>query len=383
LITFFNKNKGIGGGENLIINLAEYFYSQLNITVKIICYKDSYIYNRLSDLKISFVFIDMLQENFDADLTSKDVIIKTDPENINWFKNSTARMVYWEILPTVLANTINPSKKIFFKQLLFNYVLKNKGLFFMDINGVEELQSRGYKIVDYQLLPIPAFIPITYNTRKRNDNSDITITYLGRAENWKIFPFKKVLDDLGNLDQLTFKVVIFCNDEAPYKKIIKDTYKNISISYFVNKYGKELEELLDEKSDCHFAMGTSAIDSAKMGIPTVLLDYSNNTFPEDYKYQFIFEAKGFSLGNSVEKAGYKDYQKSITDICDCILSAEKYKEISKKCYDYVNDYHNIKTIATDVFKNANNSTTYISKVCKYFTYAGYENKIRKIIQPNY
>ena len=130
-------------------------------------------------------------------------------------------------------------------------------------------------------------------------------------------------------------------------------------------------------------MGTSAIDSAKMGIPTVLLDYADTVFPEDYKYQFIFEAKGFSLGNSVEKAGYKDYQKNITDICDCILSAEKYKEISKKCYDYVNGYHNIKIIAADVFKNVNNSTTYISKVCKYFTYVGYENKIRKIIQPNY
>lgn|GEM_PF-6194289 len=383
MITFFNKNKGIGGGENLIINLAEYFYLQLNITVKIICYKDSYIYNRLSDLKIPFVFIDMLQENFDVDLTSQDVIIKTDPENINWFKNSTARIAYWEILPTVLANTVNPVKKLFFKQKLFNYLLKNKGLFFMDINGIEELQDRGYKIDECKLLPIPAFIPIQYNARKRKDNSYITITYLGRSENWKIFPFKKVLDDLGHLDQLMFKVIIFCNDEVPYKKIIKDTYKNISISYCINKYGKELEKLLNENSDCHFAMGTSAIDSAKMGIPTVLLDYADTIFPENYRYQYIFEARGFSLGNNVEKGDYKNQQKSITDICDSILSAEKYNEVSKRCYDYVNDHHNIITIAVEVLKNADNSNTCVSKVYKYFLYAGYENKIRKIIQPNY
>jgi hypothetical protein len=377
LITFFNKNKGIGGGENLIINLTEYFYFQLNITVKIICYKDSYIYKRLSELEVSFVFIDMVRGNFDADLTWEDVIIKTDPENINWFKNSTARIIYWEILPTVLANIINSNKKLLFKQQLINYLLKSKGLLFMDINGVDELRSRGYKIDRYNLLAIPSFIP-AYRQKEKEENTYIKVTYLGRAEDWKIFPFKKVLDDLSNLNSLSFRVMIFCNTDVPYKEIIKDDYKNIIVNYSINKYGKELEELLYENADIHFAMGTSAIDSAKMGIPTVLLDYSANVFPEDYKYQFIFDAKGFSLGNDVEKVDYSSQRKSITEICNCILSPEKYTEISRRCYEYVHDYHNIKIIAKEVLKNADNSLAYINKVHKYFLYAFYENKIRNL-----
>jgi hypothetical protein len=378
LITFFNKNKGIGGGENLIINLSAYFYLQLQITTKVICYKDSYIYKRLNELQVSFIFIDMEQNNFDHDLTAEDVVIKTDPENLNWFKNSKAKILYWEILPTVLANTINPNKKLLYKQKLLSYLLNSGGLVFMDSNGVEELRSRGYILKEFTLLPIPAAIPAVNKEKKVADKDHLTITYLGRADNWKIYPFKKVLDDLAQLDQM-YQVIIFCNDEIPYKKIIQNTGKKIAISYYINKYGEELEALLYKNSDCHFAMGTSAIDSAKMGIPTILLDYSDNIFPEDYQYQFIFEAKGFSLGNDVTRTDYTNQRKSIAEVFDCISSPEKYAELSTACYEYVNAHHNIKTIAVSLFEKATHSTASISKAHQYFCYGSYESKLRKIL----
>ena len=46
-------------------------------------------------------------------------------------------------------------------------------------------------------------------------------------------------------------------------------------------------------------MGTSAIEGARLGIPTILLDYSYKSINGFYKYEFIYEKEGFSLGRKI------------------------------------------------------------------------------------
>ena len=46
-------------------------------------------------------------------------------------------------------------------------------------------------------------------------------------------------------------------------------------------------------------MGTSAIEGARLGIPTILLDYSYKSINGFYKYEFIYEKEGFSLGKKL------------------------------------------------------------------------------------
>ena len=45
-----------------------------------------------------------------------------------------------------------------------------------------------------------------------------------------------------------------------------------------------------------FAMGTSALEAANAGRPTILVDSFNEPFEEDYKYRFLYETKGYTLG---------------------------------------------------------------------------------------
>ncbi len=55
-----------------------------------------------------------------------------------------------------------------------------------------------------------------------------------------------------------------------------------------------------------FAMGTSTLDGAKLGIPTVRLDYSYKSIPKNYKYKFFHEVKGYSMGERVESSFFKN-----------------------------------------------------------------------------
>ena len=77
------------------------------------------------------------------------------------------------------------------------------------------------------------------------------------------------------------------------------------------------EQLL--KFDLYFAMGTAALDGARLGVPTVRLDYSFEKVNKGYKYKFLFDVNGYSLG---ELIGSKCYNKGIYSMSELINKAE-------------------------------------------------------------
>ena len=62
---------------------------------------------------------------------------------------------------------------------------------------------------------------------------------------------------------------------------------------------KNLEEFIRE-FDLIFAMGTSALDAARVGMPVVRLDYSYKLIGSNYRYKFLHQVEGYSLGDRIE-----------------------------------------------------------------------------------
>ena len=87
-------------------------------------------------------------------------------------------------------------------------------------------------------------------------------------------------------------------------------------------------------------MGTSALDGAKLGIPTVLIDGSYDRFPAAYRYRWIYETGQLNLGRIIRgDTKHFDGKHTFGDIVECIYTNKKL--VAKKCREYVVSNYNV------------------------------------------
>ena len=48
-------------------------------------------------------------------------------------------------------------------------------------------------------------------------------------------------------------------------------------------------------------MGTAALEGAKLGIPTILLDISYKSIKSEYNYRWLYERDGKTLGDNINE----------------------------------------------------------------------------------
>ena len=65
--------------------------------------------------------------------------------------------------------------------------------------------------------------------------------------------------------------------------------------------GDDLRQAL-EASHLHLAMGTSALEGARWGVPTVLLDFAYGPVPDGYEFRWLADAIDFDLGHQIMRA---------------------------------------------------------------------------------
>ena len=208
--------------------------------------------------------------------------------------------------------------------------------------------------IKYIPIPIPSS---KYLYRPHFQGNAINLTYVGRGDEiWKIMPIKKVLQDITNLKtvkKINIHIVsqitnLFSQHLAAFESA------NLNIFYHDDIIGDKLRVFLIKNSNIHFAMGTSALEGAVLGIPTVLLDYSYAEFPINYKYRWIYETEDYSLGYNINYH-YPIGLYQMEDIVSSICNDNERSLISRKCYEYVNSKHslgNTVQILLDIDSNA-------------------------------
>ena len=106
-------------------------------------------------------------------------------------------------------------------------------------------------------------------------------------------------------------------------------------------------------------MGTSALEGAKLGIPTILLDYSFHQIEKLYMFKPVFEHDGFSLGAKIHNSSFEDTC-SLGDLLSKILS--NYEEYSYKSYNYWKDNFSPEVFRTDFDRVLSQCTFSISNI---------------------
>lgn len=341
-----------GGSENLVFLIAKYLMINFGKPVKIFGSQDSYLVKRLREERIVFHFYDINDVAAYNNVTGDDLLVLfNNYYGLKKFKKCSCRVVVWNILCPVILEWNNFNFEIrffrrhifkpFFNKALLRFLLRKDAFLCMDgsTRGCVE-QFLGQTIaVDTVPIPIEGGDNLYI---KRNDffewnSRSVQLSYIGRGDvYWKINPLKKVLSDLSVMNR-SFIFNIFTSESDLYDEVLLPVLpKNVSIQYHLGYYGQRLRDKLVEVSDLNFSMGTSALESAVVGIPTILIDATDAELPKEYVYRWLYLTEEYSLGYHYtpsvtrQTTGYP-----MTVMIETILDPDKRTDMSQKCWQYV------------------------------------------------
>ena len=377
MITFVDYlYKGIGGVGQIVVNTTLEL-NRRSERAKLYCSSESYEYQRLKESKADFEFIDsdiVSIKELGALLASNDVIVLTSIndspllENIKYKNN---KIVFYSVHPDTFF-CYEPKMKYFCNQRkaalqLVETLSYHNGLYFMDWPNVKGVYDRGGKPLNViKYLPVPV-MSYTNKHRNRRPLGSTNITYLGRGnEKWKVFPVVKILEDLNNIDN-EVTLTIITDDNSLFQKMISEyiPYNVVEVEFINNLYGENLEYYLLKHSTLHISMGTSALEGAKLGIPTILIDCSEQKFPGGYLYRWLYECKDYCLAGIILN-GILPYSigRSLHSAISSISSDDGYRKESEACRSYLEENHSIQSFV-DNLESACEQTKMTSKeYCK-------------------
>lgn len=362
---FFIPNRTTPGGlQSLIINIGKSLTSR-NIKIRIIDGKDSYIYIKAIENNILFEFLDIDDESTKYKLDENDVLIITGGFNkrLNYFVNTNFKVVFWSVFPTALidsfASNFRLNKPFLFANTAFvKYNVKklamllseNNALWFMERSHVDVLKIYNSNIKDlqYEILQIPIEIKSKIQ-RNIISNSVYNIAYIGRAIKWKILPFIHLIEDIIRIKMNNNIIIHLFSDDCKSFFDYLDQYNikvpnNIKIIEYNNYSSDEIKNVLSSNVDILFAMGTSLLEGASIGIPTIILDPAYEPLPKDYKYRWLHEENANSLGLPTwiipNVNGFPLY-----GVFDMVYNKNKFNFLSEKAYEYVIANHSIELIS--------------------------------------
>lgn len=229
-------------------------------------------------------------------------------------------------------------------------MMAHEALYFMDVSTLKQtilhLPIHVPSHLDY--LPVPAS---DYNgplKQHNNDFSCIEACWIGRISYEKTPILVHTLIRcsrfaLENKQKIHFHVVGSGEFENWVNNLdIENEYfsktKCVPIKF------SEIDEFLLKNIDIMFAMGTSALEAAKLGVPTVLVDCTPTKEPikGDYVFKYIHERVGFDLGHTIGEEDLEDNNESLAEIFR--LLKESYGNLSEKSRSHFVNKHSLSSV---------------------------------------
>lgn len=390
-IVFFVPRKDKAGGfQILFARLIEKFCEDKSNEILVIDYEDGYISKYFGSYKINILNYDV---NKKQELLANDILITSlsflERAN-NYFKfHESTRLFFWDLgsLSMIQSNMImgNFYKKLNLKKAkiisnwlenkrkvrirdFFYQATDNFGLVFMCGSNFYFNSSFFNTSITPKFLPIP--IVTRAISEKKNwpdprkiNNNKINVGWLSRLTKNKTAPLLKLLNDLnqyrtknGNL-----KIEIHILGNGTEEENIRKLAEQLGLAtIFTGRIERDkVEKYIKKNIDLGFAMGTSALELGKNGIPTVLTT-GEKTLNNDDKlksnYKWLFDSNDYNL-SSHPSLSQKENLKSIDAILDEFYY--NYIEYGNTCYSYVIKNHNINTIYKKLKEYLNlNTLTY-------------------------
>lgn len=364
-IAFFFPSNKIGGVEVMYARITEILVSR-GFEVEIIDYQDGTMVRLLRDKKVDFKLNPYLPGNqikIDAEycVTSLLHLYKA-----NQLFDDKVKLLFWDDHPhnlivhfghhrliTLLGHELFRLYCSIFRAKTFKQIrnflykaLDSQGVVFMcDYNFYFNKLFFGIAH-DPVLIPIPVELKRLVSRQNNFESETIHCSYLGRLDADKYLICADLMHDIidynkNNRIKLKLHIIGSGTHIGKIEEICATQPETFELHGVIR--GNELDHFFSNKIDLSFAVGTSALESAGMGIPTVFLRTPSLEISGlKNRYVWVYNINHFDL--AVEKTMLTNKEKllNMDQLLNNFLNIEA--ETGVKCYEYIKNNHAIDSV---------------------------------------
>lgn len=226
-------------------------------------------------------------------------------------------------------------------------LLQHDGIVFMDGENRKSAETILHKRIES-----PHYVPVAADSpNKVLFHYNSSFAWLGRLADFKVSILAETIARVSEYStKEKHQIMFYVFGDGPDRKLIEQLANKFENDYFKlifrGEIGyAEIERCLSSTASLLFAMGASALEGARIGIPTVLLDFSYQALKKTYKYNYIFETKDYTLGKEIDGLGYEEGSRSMHDVINELRNEDRYQEISSRCYQYYREHHDVNVVS--------------------------------------
>ena len=339
-VCFWLPVRSIGGGTPYFVLLAKYLMAHTDLKVYYMDYTDGYAHDLFTDDEpINFLAYNPTVDWFPV---CEPMVVVTNTTRVIQIKNMhpDSKLLFWHFETVPCAWDIvlmhNEAKKF------IKAAKKDNAIVFHDWSSREVINSQfSLNFKDKEYLSVYCEPKGLRAPENLIDSNTINIGWLGRLSRDKICSLYNLVDNVAKIDDRRKIRLHIIGNGVCRKEVEKycSKYQNIDFVFYGTIKKHELDELLINCIDILFAMGTSLIDAAALGIPAVMVQISSKPF-EDDQFIWLYDTKEYCVGilNEQKKKFAVKYTRFNDIISEIYDKGGKAKQ-GNLCYDYFIQNH--------------------------------------------
>ena len=200
-----------------------------------------------------------------------------------------------------------------------------------------------YQIKDIKILPVAVSNPEI--VKKRKVEEVLNFGWVGRLCDFKIHILNYTLYKISKFALEQKKHIVFHIIGSGELEHLLELHDN---DFFKQKKvgslkKTELDQYLAENVDLAFSMGVSAIESEKLGIPTVLLDATYDKVRDGYKFKWFHNVTNYDIGHIMDDDDFEKGNDSLERIISDFLTS--HDSLSEQAFKFYLDNFSTTAIA--------------------------------------
>jgi hypothetical protein len=391
-ITFFYPSRITGGVEYCFLRLAEYLSVNSGRKVNYIDYKDGFSFNKLASGPVKLIEYTPNQLNEFEEDTCIIAPPSCIPTLISDFKFSErTNFVFWylhyfnylHLFP--LSNLYDEESTIVISDCIkllhrefecskkgLNFLYEHEALVFTDIENLHiNKELFDLDISSHKLIPVP-INQVSHEIRSELvSEKEINIGLMGRLSLDKIYPLMHILElatEYSQEKQKKIRVHLIGAGECTSLFEQFNNINNLELIFCGTLVDEVLREYMSTNIDILFSQGTSALEAARLHIPSVLLDISFRPLPKTHKLRWLFETIGYCTGPSAESS-LIPCTHTFEDIINFVYEKPGAKiQVGQQCYSYFIENHLIDEVANLLISQTDHSSAFKKDLIFYFSF---------------
>lgn len=359
IVFHFPYRLGAGGVNILFLRLANHLASNTSLNIHIGDYEDGYMIGHNRNARVHNL---SLKQNQVLRFPEKSVVIMQTlpPWHLSQYLvfPSGTKLLFWNAHPYNLlwdfrVDRAEQSRRYRIQTWCHHHLVRRfvarchacNGFLFMDGENV-----RSVRAITGLSIRRPVYVPLCSGAPKRTPVVfGNRFAWLGRLGDFKTSILSYTISRLSDYARTVNRSIFFdVIGDGPDRRRIEDEVRKMEHEHFKCHFAGEVdmecvEEYLATNVNVLFAMGVSALDGARLGLPVVLLDFSYGPISGDYVYRFLYDTEDYSLGRDIKSQHYSKGNRSLEDILEAL--PDRYDEAGRRCYEYYERNHSLSSVA--------------------------------------